>query len=332
MVSGRAMGFDYSKIRDEVQRVSLNDLLDRLEVDISHIGQENMENAQNLLVKMDEAQQRLNAMSSKQIPVKAEAAQFDYLVAEVERNAKNVLDDLGGQDHLRTMRTQRPSGQLYLWWRLDEIYANQKKKRLSRILMVAGTTGLLLALFVILYDAFLKPDPAVSGKYIHQMNAEQYLSQQNYPKAMDEINLALGFAPSDADLLVLRGVIQTQMGDNQQAEKDFDLAQTYFGNQLNFLLSRSQSWLTAGEYRLALEDSQAIIDEEPASAEGYLYFAKANEFLQNYQAAVAAYETASNLAASQGKTELNASIRISLAMLMQSFPGLQTSTQITPTP
>ncbi len=326
------MGFNYSKIRDAVQTVSLNDLLDRLEVDISHIGQRNPENAKKLLVKMDEVQQRLNDMSAKQNPVKAEAAQFEYLVADVEKNAKKLLDDLGGQVQLEGLRNQRPSGQLYLWWRLDEIYANQKKKFLSKILIFTGIAGLLLVVFMILYDTFLKPDPAVSGKYIHQMNAEQYLSQQNYLKAMDEINLALGFAPSDADLLVMRGVIQTKMGKNEQANEDFDIAQSLLGNRIDFLLSRSQSWLAAGEYQFALEDSQVIIREEPTSAEGYLYFAKANELLQNYQTAVAAYETASNLAASQGKTELNASIRISLAMLMQSLPGLQTSTQITPTP
>ena len=192
--------------------------------------------------------------------------------------------------------------------------------------------GLFFVLFVFIYDTFLKPDPAVTGKYIHQMNAEQLLTQGEYAKALDEINLALKYAPSDASLLVMRGVTETKLGNLEQANRDFTTAESSAENHINYLLFRSQFWLAVGDYQNSIADSQEIIREDPSSVEGYFYFGRANELLQNYDVAINAYETASKLADSQGKAELNATIRISLAMLMQSIPGGQPIIQQTPTP
>ena len=326
------MGFDYSKLRNEVRAVPLNDLLDQLEVDISHVGQGRLIDTQKLLVKMDEAQQRIEEMGQKGLPVKAEAAQFNYLMVSLEKSAKKVINDLGGMKRLKLLRQQRPSGQDFQWWHLDKIIVNQRKKSLGKILISVGVVGLLLVLIIVVYDNFLKPDPAVTGKYTHQMNAEQYLAQGDLTKALVEINQALDFAPSDADLFVMRGVIQTKLGNLEQANSDFTQAETSLGDQVSFLLLRAQSWLTVGEYQFSLEDSQKVIQEDPASAEGYFYLGRANELLQKYGEAIDAYETASKLADTQGKAELNASIRIALAMLMQTIPQLVPTLEQTPIP
>ena len=326
------MGFDYSKIRNEVHALSLNDLLDQLEVDISRVGQGNGRDVQKIFVKMDEVQQRIDGMGQKKVPVKAEAAQFEYLIASLEKNAKYVLKDLGGSKQLDFLRKQRSSVPDFQWWHLDRFYSNQRRRSLSKILMTTGGVGLLVFLMSLVYNNFLKPDPAVTGKYTHQMNAEQYLGQGDLEKALLEINQALGFTPSDGDLLVLRGVIQSKLGDTEQANNDFNAAETSLGNHISFLLLRAQSWLIAGEYQNSIADSQEVIQADPASAEGYFYLGRANENLQNYEAAINAYETASTLAANQGKTELNASIRISLAMLMQMLPGFIPTTLQTTAP
>ena len=324
------MGFDYSKTRLEVQKILLDDLLNQLEVDISRIGQGKLDNARNLLVKMDEAQQRIEAMVQKGIQVKAESAQFDYLVYDLEKNAKKALSDLGGSKQLDILRKQRPFGQDSRWWHLDEIVANQRKRTFTKLVIGIISSGLLIVLLTIVYNAFLKPDPAASGKYTHQMNAEQWLAQGDYDKALEEINLALGFAPSDPDLVIMRGVTQTKLGNIELATIDFNTAEKTLGNRLDFALLRSQSWFAVGDYQNSIADSQEIIEEDPTSAEGYYYYGRANELLKNYQAAINAYETASKLAQSQEKAELDATIRISLAMLMQSFPGGLPTLQQTP--
>ncbi len=326
------MGFDYSKFRNEVRAVPLNELLDQLEIDISHVGQGRLIDTQKMLVKMDEAQQRIDDMRQKGLPVKAEAAQFNYLMVSLEKSAKKVLNDLGGMKQLKLLRQQCPSGQDFQWWHLDKIYVNQWKKSLSKILIGAGVVGLLLVVISVVYDNFLKPDAAVTGKYTHQMNADQYLAQGDLTKALVEINQALDYAPSDADLFVMRGVIQTKLGNIGQANNDFNRAETALGDQVSFLLLRAQSWLTVGDYQSSLADSKKVIREDPASAEGYFYLGRANELLQNYGEAIDAYETASKLAETQGKAELNASIRISLAMLMQTIPQLVPTLEQTPVP
>jgi tetratricopeptide (TPR) repeat protein len=326
------MDFDYSKTRKEVETVPLNELLDGLEIDVSRVGQGKLDNALKMLVKLDEALQRIESMAQKKLPVKAESAQFDYLVSELEKNASKALHDLGGAKQLDELRRQRPGETDNRWWHLDEIYTDRRRKIFRRILFGIGGIGLLFVVLIIVYNAFLKPDPAVSGKYTHQMNALQMLTQGDYTKAIDEINLALGFSPSDPELLVLRGVTQTKLGHTDQANQDFNAAESKLGNRISFLLFRSQSWISVGDYQKSIADSQEIINEDPSSAEGYYYLGRANELLQNYTAAINAYETASQLANTQGKVELDATIRISLAILMQSTQGDLLSTQPLPTP
>jgi len=326
------MGFDYSKTRQGAQSISLNELLDQLELDLSRVGEGTFENAQNLLVKMDEAQQRIETLAQKEQQVKAEAAEFDFLVTSLEKNAGKLLRDLGGAKQLDSLRKQKPTGIDSRWWYLDEIIARQRNKSISRFLVGFGIAGLLLVILIVVYDNFLKPDPSVTGKYIHQMNAEQLLSSGDYATALDEINLALGFSPTDPGLLVMRGVIQTRLGNSELASADFNTAESTLGNHVDFLLLRSQSWQAAGDLQNSLADAQEIIREDPTSAEGYFYLGRVNEVLRNYTEAINAYETASKLADSQGKSELNATIRISLAMVMQSAQGGLLDAQQTQTP
>ena len=143
----------------------------------------------------------------------------------------------------------------------------------------------------------------------------------DYLSIRKEINLAFNFGPTDAGLFVLRGVIYTMLDDPEQANQDFTSAEKLAGNHSSYLQFRSQYWLEAGDYQKALTDASELIQKDPTSAEGFFYLGRANEFLKNYPVAIDAYEKAANLADSQGKAELTASIRVLLAMLMESVPG-----------
>jgi len=309
----------------------LDDLLDELEVDISRVGQLDASGAERILLEMDQVDERISALHAQDKSAKAQEGQFEYLIASFEKNAKAFLHDIGGQPHLTQLRAQVQPPASRTWWFCDEVYRLQKRKKWRSILMNGGISLLVLLLLAIAYRTFLAPNPVVAEVYSLQLNAEQYLSQGDYQKALDEVDQALKVSPGDPGMLVLKGAIETKLGQDASAQADFQAAQNKLGNEQTFLLLRAQQWLSVGEPELALADAQKVVQTDSSSAQGYYYLGKAQAALQHYQAAMDAYQTASQLAETQGQTELDATIRISLALLMQSFPIQAPTPAATPT-
>ena len=133
-------------------------------------------------------------------------------------------------------------------------------------------------------------------------------------------------------MLILRGVVETLMGQPDQAAVDFHTAEVQFDNLSLFLMARAETWIKTGQFDFALQDATQAVQLEPTSPQALFYFGKANEMKQNYDVALAAYQIASDLAEKQGKAELNATIRITMAMLMQSSMGQLPTAVQTPTP
>jgi tetratricopeptide (TPR) repeat protein len=138
--------------------------------------------------------------------------------------------------------------------------------------------------------------------------------------ALSEVEQALAVAPGDANLLTFKGVLQQKLGQNAAAEQTFAAAEAVFGNRETFLLTRGQTYLRMGQGEAALADAQAAITLNPKSAIGYLLFGQANEALENYQEAIAAYQQAGTLADAQNNPQIAAIARMNLATLMQRLP------------
>ena len=314
------MAFDTATFLHQLQSKSLNDLLDQLEIDLSHVGQGNAENAQKILLKMDFAFQAINEMTQKGNQNKAEAAQFEYLANGLEKNAKAFLKDLGGNEKLEQLRQAYSPQKERRWWYPDEVLNRQAKKTVRTISLSIAAVAILVLILAVIYRFFLMPDPRVAATYDHQMNAQQALSQNNLPKALNEVDLALSYSPDDASLMTLRGVIEQKLGMTDISGADFTAAEEKLGNRETFLLTRAQMWQQVGDFNAALMDTQTVLQMDPTSAEGYFYQGHAEESLQDYNDAVNDYNKASELADAQGKVELNGTIRVTLAMLLQSMP------------
>jgi tetratricopeptide (TPR) repeat protein len=327
------MVFDAAAYINQIRSKSLNDVLDQLEIDLSHIGQGNEESAYKILLKLDYAYQEIAEITQKDLPIKAEAAQFAYLVSGMEKNAKAFLRDMGGSGKLVQLRQANSPRKEQSWWYLDE-HQRQKLNQSIRVTALTGAiiVGVLLILIVI-YRTFLMPDPNVSAAYSHQMNAVQAISQNDFEKALAETSLALSFTPDDSSLLIMRAGLEQKLGMTDLSVPDFAAAEKKLGSGEAFLLTRSQMWLQVGEIQASMADAQAAIQMNPNSAEGYFILGRAYQMGQSISAAEQAFTKASDLAGAQGKTELQGTIRVTLAMLLQSMPVDFTATpQITPSP
>jgi tetratricopeptide (TPR) repeat protein len=185
--------------------------------------------------------------------------------------------------------------------------------------------------FVVVYDQFLKPDPVVTARYNREMQVDEALARQDLPAALIVVNQAIDLGGNTTPMLLLRGVLGTIMGQTEQAGLDFRTAETQFDDRSAFLTARSEAWLKAGQFDSALQDASDAIRLDPSSVQALFFYGKANELKQNYTVALDAYKKASDLAEQQGKSELNATIRITMAMLMQSsMAQMPTAIETTP--
>ncbi len=325
------MTFSTPEYRENIRKMTLDDLLNQLEIDLSKVGHASPESALKMLLKMDQAYLSIDEMTRKENPVKAEAAQFKYIIDSLEKNSGNFLKDMGGNEKLQELRKKYSPRAEFTWWFLDITHQQQIRARLRNLGLTLGITALLVVVFSIVYQTFLAPDPSVTRRYSLEMDAEQALVGGDYATALISINQAVELNPQDTSMLTLRGVVYDRLGQPDQAMADFDTVENILEDREQFLLSRAGAWMKVGEFQNALQDTQDAIRENPNSAEGYFYFGKANELMQNYNKAIDAYTLASQLADQQGKVELNATIRVTMAMLMQNIPAFQTTQVPAPT-
>ena len=325
------MHFSVFEYRESLQKLTLDDLLNQLEIDLSKVGHTTPDAALKMLLKMDQASITIGEMNGKNNPIKAEAAQFNYVTKSLGKNSASFLKDMGGKEKLRAARQNLLPDPKRRWWFLDLTYEQQVQARLRYLGQVFGGLVVILAVLVVVYKNFLAPDPLVVKRYSLEMDADQAIGQSNYAKALDDVNQALEINSQDPSLLILRGVLYDRLDQKAESSVEFSKAETVLNNREQFLLSRADAWMKVGDLANGFQDTQDSIRENPNSAEGYFYFGKINVLMQNNNQAIDSYTRASQLADQQGKTELNATIRMAMAMAMQSIPAFQPTKSVTST-
>jgi tetratricopeptide (TPR) repeat protein len=324
-----SMLFDRNLFLEEQNAIPISDLLDQLEIDLSHIGQGNYALAEKILFRLDAVKRKISAQESMRIPVTAETAQFEYIQRSLEKNGASFIHDLGGLEKLIRLRESVKPENSSRWWFPDQFIENNRNKAIKSVVLTFVILTAVVILFFLAFNTFLKPDPIVVAQYNHQMKSEEYLAKNDLNQALTEINAAIALG-EDPELFVIRGVIESQTGNKDAGEADFSAAEKIAGSRNIFLGLRAETWLRTRQFDKAISDTLEMIENDPDSALGFYYFAKAHELKQDYQIAVMNYQIASDLAEKQGKIELNATIRMSMAMLMQAvpanYPATQTST------
>jgi tetratricopeptide (TPR) repeat protein len=316
---------------DQLRTIPINDLLDQIEIDLSHLGQYKPEQAYWMLLRLDAAYQKISEMRAAQNPVTAESAQFDYLEKSISKNCRALIHDLGGKEAVARLREGKNPDTEFTWWNADHIDEMQTRKRMRNFAIRFTIFAGVIAVIFMLYNLFLKPDPVVAARYNYEMDAERALSKNDFPAALEAVNKAIALGGDTSSQTILRGAVETMMGQVENATADFKTAELEIGNRSIFLTARAETWIKVGKYDSALQDAAEAVVLDPSSAQALFEYGRASELTGKYSQALDAYQRASDLAEQQGRAELNATIRITLAMLMQTSPGqipniLETST------
>jgi tetratricopeptide (TPR) repeat protein len=307
----------------------LSDLLDEVEIKLGKLKGSG-DQAVQIFLMMDEVATRL--ADADEDSLKAARAQYEYVLADIEKNATAIIREVGGVGRFQGLRNQHHPGESQVWWFLDQHLAAKRRQSLTKALKWVGALAVILVILTIVYQKFLAPDPALIAKMDHQRSAQDAIESGDLSTALNEANKSISYAPDDASLVILKGVILQKLGKMDEANAAYQQAETMAGSSENFLLTRAMTFIQSGDPQQAIVDCQEVIKANKDSAEAYYYMGMANDSLRNTNAAIDNYQIASALAEKQNKIELAATVRMNLAMAMQSAQSMMPTFPPTETP
>ncbi len=295
----------------------VRDQLAQLEAKIARLGRDKGPEAQAVLELFDAVAARLAELHAGGQALRAEEARWEAVSAAFRRKAGPFLRALGGLGALAEARRARQPEPAAWWWFIDQWLLARRRVQLRRLALGAAVAVAALALLAVLYNRFLAPDPATRERLSHEQAADSLLMDGNPAGALAEVEQALGYAPGDASLLALKGVLQQKLDQPAAAQATFAAAEKAAGSREAFLIVRAQVYLRAADGQAMLADAQEITTTNPQSAPGYLLLGQAQQMLGKDQDAAAAYEKSSSLADEQNNPQLAAIARMNMATLMQ---------------
>ncbi len=317
---------------NNIQQKSLSESLDQVEVSISKLGRLSKIQAENILYKLDEIYQRFDELHAQGVSQSGEEAQFAYIGDILKKNTRSFFKNVGGIHRYIELRYKRQPQSEVWWWFLDEYQSKKIKAQQKRSLITGVVIVIVVAVLYAGYQLFLAPDPITQAELTYESNVESLLSAGDYSTALDTANQGLTIATNDPTLVILKAIAQLKMGNATEAKLTFSQAEQMLGNQETLLLDRAITYIRIGDFQSALTDAQDAIKINPQSAEAYFYQATAYQNLGQDSAAYQSFDTASTLAENEGNTQLVATIRINMALLLQQLDVQISTPQTTGTP
>jgi tetratricopeptide (TPR) repeat protein len=142
------------------------------------------------------------------------------------------------------------------------------------------------------YTCSIQRDPDYPG--IHLQRARLYIAQKNYESAISDYTLYLIFDPGNSEVYALRGLAYGQLDSSERAIADFDRAIELDPNNAPVYLNRSLEFYSQGDDR-CLDDVNRYLELRPYDWYGYHWRGVIYSVRQNYEEAIANYNTSAGL-------------------------------------
>ena len=281
----------------------------------------------DLLHMFDEIDQNIAALAAAGADVRAEQARFETVQRKLLGQGPRFVREAGRR--LEQERAAAQPGEAQWWWFLDQQLAQQRAGMLRQWIIRASITIAVLLAVWFAYDRLLAPPPETRRASRHSDSGESLVQEGNLPAALAEFEEASALTPEEPDYLVWQGVILSELGESEAAEKVFEQALPLYDTDQDFLTRRVLSYRLAGNLDAADLEVAELIERYPEAGRGYYLRANIAEARGDFGAAIADLEKAVGLAQAAGDTQLEATIRVQLAMVMQAgaaqFPGPEES-------
>ncbi|HSN76466.1 MAG TPA: tetratricopeptide repeat protein [Anaerolineae bacterium] len=283
--------------------------------------------AADLYSRLDQIADLMPQIQATGGDVRAEEARWQSLQERILARGPRVLRAWHGSAHLASARLAASPDAVRWWWWIDQRVAEQRRRRLRRIGGVALALLAIVAVAAFALPRLFPVDPAVRESYRLQLRAETALANGDIAAGYQALDQAIAVDPGNHSLLILHGVVADVQGDSIVAEQSWQQARNLLsGDEAQFLTERGLSYLRVQQVDRSIDDLQAAIVLDPASARAHLVLGSALEVEGRYQEALKAYQQAADLAAAADNAELTVMARSQLANLLQRQQAVPQST------
>jgi tetratricopeptide (TPR) repeat protein len=272
--------------------------------------------AVELLNLFDEIADGLQDLKAAGMDVRVEQARFETVQLQLGRHKRRFLTQAGKAFYEAREATQ-PDRERW-WWFLDEAWAQERRQKLRRVLIVGAAVVGLLVIIGVLYELFLAPSPEMR-EALRSESRGQYLvrEEKDWAAALAEFEAASALFPDNPEYWVWIGVLRLELGDEEGAEEALANARSLYPSHVGFLLKRAEVYRDLGELDAAIADADQAILEDPDFA--WAYYARHSIHLArgDPRSALADLEKADELAQESGDLHLEAVARFQKAIVMQ---------------
>jgi tetratricopeptide (TPR) repeat protein len=293
-------------------------LLRETELAVANIDQRTpAQDILNLYALCDRIAVALPRIQQAGAQLEPEAVRFEIIWGILRDKAPIIVQTLARDEGLEAYRQQNAPPEDHWWWYLDQYVAQQRAQRRVRLIQRSAIGIAVVAVAVILYVLFLRPDEATRLRYDHQFSGESFVQQGDYAQALTSYQNALELAPEDPELTLVIGVLYEVLEDPENAARQYAEAETKHETRSAFLAARAQQFIRMGRYERAAEDALAATELDDRYALAQCMLGSAYDGLGKNREAIAALWICADLANEQGQDELYVHAKTLLANLMQ---------------
>lgn len=292
---------------------ALREQLERAERQLPSLTPADLE---DFLVRLDAIAALFEQFQQEGVDLRSESSRWHDLQQQVLSRAGKINRLAGQVGGLAALRTRHPPA-TGVWWQLDAMIAEQRRRWLRKTALVVGVLALLLVAATFVYMRFLAPSHETVLLVNTTSSVEQLVMEERWPEALAKVEDALKTLPGEPELLIWAGILSERMGDVEGADQYLEQARSLIPDQVKYLVALGLHRMQAGDLDGAIEAVDALVKLDPNEPQAYFILGSVSEERNQVPEAIQHYEKAAALAEQLNKPELTVLAKMRLANLLQ---------------
>lgn len=302
------------------QAVELRDSLDQAERIVLQLRRDN---APAFLKLLDHIEDSFEQLESGGLDLRPERSRWLSLQAKLRSDAKRivrVMDAAGGLSQLR----ERVSGSTGLWWHLDKVVEEERRKFWKQVCMAVGIMAAVLVLIWVLLEYIIPVDENT----VVASEAISTIQQLAFENRWDEALVVVEDAQErltrpDAELLIWEAVVRDRLGQVEVVDPILREAKALIApeHEVSFWWTLGSAYSMASDLGKSRQIADYMIHQWPGDAQGYFLLGSVEELEGNRGLAIELFDKTFELAV-DSNTQLAVIARVRMGTLLQQPGGL----------
>ncbi len=282
------------------------------------IVQVRRDTAESFLLLLDRIEERFVQLESSGLDLRPEQTRWASLQSKMQHEARRLMRILDAAGGLEQMRQAHPPAQ-DLWWHLDAVVAEARRRLIRRLSITFSTIIGLLAIVWVLLTFVFPPDPntVVASEAISTL--QQMAFEGRWEEALAVIEDAKAqLTQPDAELLIWEGVISDKLGQYDRSQDALAAAKDLVpsGQLVSYWWTLGSVWLSVGDLDNARNAADEALALDASDPQGYFLMGSVFEAEGNTPCAIDLFDKTFELAA-DGNPQLAVIARVRMGNLLQ---------------